>query len=289
MPSQWILCETRRFSGLAPLVEALRAASAEWPFTAAWLDLLASGGRFGRGVLHCGRWCEPGEGPASPPAAPARGAGADPGARVAHQPHLGERSSTRRSIGASGPAGSVVPPGPFFYPLDRVQSWNRLYGRRGMTQHQCVLPDADAAMLARFLGVVRAAGAAAFLVVLKDFGTAGEGLLSFPRRGLTVTLDFAVDERTPALVAALNREVVALGGRIYLAKDAFSTAEDFAAMEADRLGAFRAVQRRWDPEGRLRSRQAERLGLVEEPLGLGAAPGEERRSAVPSIEVGGRV
>jgi hypothetical protein len=71
-----------------------------------------------------------------------------------------------------------------------------------------------------------------------------------------------VGAATPSLVATINREVLAAGGRIYLAKDEFSEAADFAAMEGARLAAFLEVKRRWDPADRIRSRQAERLGLV---------------------------
>ena len=95
--------------------------------------------------------------------------------------------------------------------------------------------------------------------MLKDFGAEGSGLLSFPRPGLTLALDFAVDASTPALVAALNRHVRELGGRVYLAKDAFSTAADFAALEGERLARFQNVRRKWDPEGRIRSRLSARL------------------------------
>ena len=289
IPSPWILAERYRFGSLAPLVEALREASRAWPFTAAWLDLLAPGEGFGRGVLHCGRWCEPGEAPAAPPASP-RPLPAPPLAPGWLINPLSGRLFNTAYHWSQRPGRHVLPPGPFFYPLDRVQRWNRLYGRRGMIQHQCVLPDADATMLGRFLRVLRAAGGASFLVVLKDFGAEGEGLLSFPRPGLTLTLDFAVDGRTPALVAALNREVLALGGRVYLAKDAFTTAEDFAAMEGSRLAAFREVQRRWDPEGRLRSRQAERLGLLDAPPPR--APAARRpgslAAAARAVAAGGR-
>jgi FAD/FMN-containing dehydrogenase len=128
-----------------------------------------------------------------------------------------------------------------------------------MTQHQCVLPLAGAGEVRAFLELVRRHGGQPFLAVLKDFGAEGCGTLSFPRPGLTLALDFAVDARTPELIAALNQHVREAGGRVYLAKDAFTTAGDFAALEGERLARFQQVRRKWDPEGRLCSRLSTRL------------------------------
>jgi FAD/FMN-containing dehydrogenase len=101
-------------------------------------------------------------------------------------------------------------------------------------------------------------GGASFLSVLKDFGAEGEGMLSFPRPGVTVTFDLPIRPGTAALVARLNRLVCQEGGRIYLAKDALTTAADFARLEP-RLPAFLAERAQWDPEGRLGSALADRL------------------------------
>jgi FAD/FMN-containing dehydrogenase len=268
VPSAWVLAETRRFDSLPPLVEALREASTRWPFTAAWLDCLADGPALGRGVLHCGRWCGGGEAPATPPlprrelTVPAHAPGA-----LLNRATVGLFNRLYHATQRS--ARRIVHPASFFYPLDRVHSWSRLYGRRGMTQHQCVLPGAGAEQVGEFLAAVRRAGGAPFLAVLKDFGPEGCGLLSFPRPGLTLALDFAVDAATPALIAALNRHVLATGGRVYLAKDAFTTAADFAALEGDRLPRFQAVRRRWDPQGKIRSRLSSRL--LGDPAGAEAA------------------
>jgi len=273
IPSPWILCETLRFPRLLPLVQALREASTRWPFTAAWIDCLAGGEALGRGTLLCGRWCGRDEGPAKAP----RERFTLPVPFHAPSWLLNRVSTTLFNdlVYLTGrPGRRVVHHGKFFYPLDRVQNWNRLYGRRGMTQHQCVLPLAGADEVAAFLATVRRAGGRPFLAVLKDFGAEGSGLLSFPRPGLTLALDFAVDAGTPALVAALNRHVREAGGRIYLAKDAFSTAADFAAIEGERLARFQQVRRQWDPEGRIRSRLSARLlgdALAAAALSRGAA------------------
>ena len=121
---------------------------------------------------------------------------------------------------------------PFFYPLDAVRDWNRLYGRRGLLQHQCVVPfddgrEATRALLAR----VAESGAGSFLAVLKLFGDVpSPGLLSFPRPGVTLALDFAHrGEETVRLLHRLDGLVREAGGAVYPAKDACMTPESFRA------------------------------------------------------------
>jgi FAD/FMN-containing dehydrogenase len=134
-----------------------------------------------------------------------------------------------------------------------------MYGPRGFTQYQCVLPDSagpDAAR--RFLEVLTKRGGASFLCVIKDCGPESIGLLSFPRPGMSIALDISVRDDTQALVDALNEHVLREGGRIYLAKDAFTRAEHFRAMEP-RLEEFQRIRRKWDPELTLRSAQSIRV------------------------------
>jgi FAD/FMN-containing dehydrogenase len=150
-------------------------------------------------------------------------------------------------------------PAQFFYPLDALLDWNRLYGRRGFTQYQCVLPEAAGPAAVRgLLELLTRLGAASFLCVIKDCGDEGEGLLSFPLRGTSIALDMPVRANTQTVVDTLNEFVIRTGGRIYLAKDAFTRPEHFRAMEP-RLGAWTAIRRRWDPLGRFRSAQSVRL------------------------------
>lgn len=154
----------------------------------------------------------------------------------------------------------IVDPQAFFYPLDALDDWNLIYGKRGFTQYQCVLPHAaDNGPARRFLERFVSAGGMGFLCVIKDCGQEGRGMLSFPRPGISIALDFPIDRtKTPLLVNRLNELVLAEGGRIYLTKDTFTLAEHFRAMEP-RLEAFNRVRRTWDPEGRLRSAQSVRL------------------------------
>ena len=154
----------------------------------------------------------------------------------------------------------IVHPDAFFYPLDALDDWNLIYGRRGFTQYQCVLPHAeDNGPARRFLERFVSSGGMGFLCVIKDCGAEGKGMLSFPRPGMSIAMDFPIHPaKTPALVDHLNELVIAEGGRVYLTKDTFTRPEHFRAMEP-RLEAFNAVRRRWDPQVRIRSAQSVRL------------------------------
>ena len=120
----------------------------------------------------------------------------------------------------------------FFYPLDAVGNWNRLYGPRGLYQHQSVLPFETARKaVPALLAASREAGEASFLTVLKRFGEiTSPGLMSFPMPGYTLTLDFPNrGERTLALLDELDRITIAAGGRVNPYKDARMSAATFAA------------------------------------------------------------
>ena len=260
IPSPWILQETRRVAHLDETLAALAESARDWPFTVCWLDALASGRALGRGVLIRGRWAEPGEAPGTPPR-PLRGP-----AVPFRLPGFALNDLSVRLFNAvyraSFPARlrrSVVHPQKFFWPLDAVRHWNRIYGARGFTQFQCVLPESERpGAVRRFLAEAARRGGSSFLCVIKDCGAEGEGLLSFPRPGVSVALDLPMRRDTRALVEALADVVLAEGGRIYLAKDAFVRADQFRAMEP-RLAAFARARDRWDPERRLRSAQSVRL------------------------------
>jgi FAD/FMN-containing dehydrogenase len=96
------------------------------------------------------------------------------------------------------------------------------------------------------------------LCVIKDCGEQGAGLLSFPRAGISIALDIPIRDDTQSLVDALNELVIGEGGRVYLAKDAFTRPEHFRAMEP-RLPEWSRIRERWDPQRRLRSAQSVRI------------------------------
>lgn len=260
IPSPWILEEVRTFADLDTLLPALQAAGAQWPFTVAWADFLNPPPTCGRGVLMVGRWAEPSEAPPYPPKRRKtfRLPAVFPNWFL--QPAMVRWFNRAYFYRAQRQVGCrVVHPETFFYPLDAVLDWNRVYGPRGFTQYQCVLP-ADTGYEAHYALVrrLRELAAPVFLAVIKDCGAEGRGLLSFPRPGISYALDLPISERTQDIVDALNELVIAAGGRIYLAKDALTRAEHFRAMEP-RLAHFQAARQRWDPERRLRSALSVRL------------------------------
>jgi FAD/FMN-containing dehydrogenase len=153
----------------------------------------------------------------------------------------------------------IMKPEQFFYPLDTIHHWNRLYGPRGFTQHQSVLPEsAGVETVRQMLELLTRLGGSTFLCVIKDCGDEGQGMLSFPKRGTTIALDLPIRDNTQRVIDELNEFVAGHGGRVYLAKDAFTRPEHYRAMEP-RLEAFERVRRQWDPQGRIRSAQSVRL------------------------------
>jgi decaprenylphospho-beta-D-ribofuranose 2-oxidase len=149
---------------------------------------------------------------------------------------------------------------PYFYPLDAVLEWNRIYGRRGFAQYQCVLPlEESPAGMRRLLEEISRRGGASFLTVLKRMGPGSFGHLSFPMEGYTLAIDFPAHPETLALLDRLDAITAEHGGRIYLTKD--SRAKPSAMAAYPRLEAFREVRRRYGLCGRVESLQSRRLQI----------------------------
>jgi len=265
IPSTWMIGESHRVDSLQALLDLLIEKGQTWPYSAAWCDTLPRGGQRGRGILFLGRWAEQGE------AAP----------QLSHSPRavpipfeLPSGLLNRFTIGIFNSLvywshvrrtkRGVITPDACFYPLDAFHNWNRAYGRRGVTQHQSVVArETGAEALLEMMKVLESAHTASFLTVVKDCGAEGDGLLSFPKPGISLALDIPITARSTEIIAQLNQVVIAHQGRIYLTKDGLTSASDFQRMEP-RLERFLEVKRRWDPDNEFRSAQSERL------FGLGA-------------------
>lgn len=269
VPTPWIHQRTSTVVDIDAFGDALREAAASWPMTVGWIDCVSRGAALGRGVLLAGRWAEPGEAPAefpvlrrplAVPVMPPVSLVQPFSVRMLNAAYYRYHARRVGRSPAHDATTDVVRPSSFFYPLDAIDSWWRLYGPRGFIQYQCVLPDSAGNGAVRdFLQVVSSRGRSSFLCVIKDCGDEGIGMLSFPKRGISIALDMPFDTQSQRLVDEMNELVIAAGGRIYLAKDALTRAEHFRAMEQDRIERFLAVRRAWDPGGRIRSAQSMRL------------------------------
>ncbi|MCL2779482.1 MAG: FAD-binding oxidoreductase [Polyangiaceae bacterium] len=260
IPSGWVLMESQRVHNIGEFLDALALAAPRWPMTMGWIDCLARGNSMGRGILMAGRWAEREETKKPDPPLPleitfpvelpnwALNPLTAQAFNTAYYWHHVARKQER-----------LVPPDPFFYPLDAILQWNRAYGSRGFTQYQCVLPrEAGAAAVREFMDHLTKLGSASPLCVIKDCGPQGKGCLSFPMEGTSIAVDMAISLDIQRIVDRLNEFVIATGGRIYLTKDRFTRPEHFRAMEP-RLDAFFAAREKWDPQRRLRSAQSARL------------------------------
>jgi len=149
----------------------------------------------------------------------------------------------------------------FFFPLDAIGHWNRIYGRKGFTQYQFVLPKAVSYDgLSEALSIIEAAGLGSFMAVLKLFGKANNNYLSFPMEGYTLALDFKIQPELFELLDRLDELVLRYGGRHYLAKDARLPVPVFEQSYPG-VGAFREIRKKYDMSSTFQSLQSRRLGL----------------------------
>lgn len=274
-----ITVDYQRTADLDESLEAFSAGDAGYNYSVAWIDCLARGRSLGRSVLMRGNHAL-----ASAVSKPIwgglRGRGSDCDG-------LDGRTTRRRKSVPCFLPNAVLSPwsvrafnalyyhrhrdgqalvdyDTFFYPLDSVKHWNRIYGRRGFLQYQAALPvGSSRSGLIALLEAISSSRQASFLAVLKNFGPANAGLLSFPIAGSTLAVDFP--NTGPALgqlLDALDEIVIRHGGRVYLAKDARMSRAGFDAMYP-RADEFRRLKAELDPDSRFDSSLARRLGLSQ--------------------------
>lgn len=219
-----------RFGSLDDFFRINAEANARSRYTVAWIDTTATGSKLGRGLYI--------EGDHAPGLLPEPSGAPTPKLTIPFDAPsaLLNRWSVRAFNAAyyrqqfKPVVRKRVPYEPFFYPLDVLGGWNRLYGKRGFFQYQFVVPHTDGHTAIRtILDRIARSGEASFLAVLKTFGEVeSPGLLSFPQPGVTLALDFPNrGERTRRLFRDLDALVGEAGGRLYPAKDACMTADDF--------------------------------------------------------------
>lgn len=267
--SAWVRVDTTRLAGIEAALELMRATDDDYTYSVAWIDCLAQGPALGRSVLMQGDPATPDDLPGrivDPLAVPPR----LPCAVPVDLPGLVVSRPTVQLMNEvfyrSHPGGTyqLVDFESYFYPLDRIRHWNRGYGRGGFLQYQVTFPDETARagltiVLERLAGI----GCASFLAVLKRFGAAGSGWLSYPFPGFTLALDLPHRPGIVTFLQELEPRVLAHGGRLYLGKDAVMTPQAYRAMYP-RWRQFRDLQRDLDPEGRVSSSMARRLRMLDD-------------------------
>jgi FAD/FMN-containing dehydrogenase len=233
--SDRIAMRRERFGSLDAFFHINAEANARSRYTVAWIDTTATGPSLGRGLYIEG---DHAPGPPDGSRLPAPAEAMEPKLRVPlDAPGWLLNRLSVRAFNALYYRQQLRPVvrkevhfEPFFYPLDVLSDWNRLYGKRGLLQYQFVVPHEDGHGAVRaLLDRIARSGEASFLAVLKTFGDLeSPGLLSFPRPGVTLALDFPNrGERTWRLFRDLDALVREAGGRLYPAKDACMTAADF--------------------------------------------------------------
>ncbi|HNR30289.1 MAG TPA: FAD-binding oxidoreductase [Candidatus Hydrogenedentes bacterium] len=265
--SAYIVADYHKSRDLDDALATFEASDARYQYSVAWVDCLARGAMLGRCILMRGNHADPAQLPGSLAAKPFdvrprrdKRVPVDCPAfllnplnvRVFNNLFYGMHRSVE---------GQIIDYDRYFYPLDQIHDWNRLYGRRGFVQYQATLPTESAKGLVALLERLSTERRGSFLGVLKRFGDAGPGLLSHPMKGYTLTLDIPNRTGLVPFLRELDRILLDHGGRLYLAKDAVAAPETVAVMYPD-LDRFREIKGRVDPENRLSSSMARRLGIV---------------------------
>jgi FAD/FMN-containing dehydrogenase len=227
VPGAWIAGDSQRFGSLQEFFALAAQSDATYEYTVAWLDCAASGAKIGRGVFMRGNHVQHEAAPprqrsvrfpVTPPISPVTGLTA----QLFNELYFRRPAAQQRH--------ALWHYRPFLFPLDGLLDWNRLYGPRGFFQYQCVLPGANSTgALPEMLRLIARSRQGSFLAVLKQFGDLPSlGLLSFPRPGVTLALDFPNrGESTLQLLESLDAITRQAGGAVYPAKDARMSARSF--------------------------------------------------------------
>lgn len=226
--SSRLAVEYFKFQNLAEFFELAKTTENKYEYTVAWLDCVADGRDFGRGIFMCGNHAE------APEKRIVKSKLTVPfyfpgfvlnrySVKLFNQFYF-HRQALKRDL-------QDVSTDSFFFPLDSIKNWNKIYGKKGFVQYQCVIPESNQQQISDVLKTIVQAGQSSFLSVLKTFGSiASPGMLSFPTQGVTLALDMPFrGDKTLKLLNTLDAMVMRAGGRVYPAKDACMNAAAFNA------------------------------------------------------------
>ena len=256
--SQWINQTTIKSPNLKSVFEAFET-NAKSTYSVAWIDCLAKGENLGRSVLMIGDFSQDGD------------LNYKPKKKFNIPINIPSFALNRLSVKifnalyygkvSKGTSIQKVDIDSFFYPLDSLQNWNRIYGRNGFIQFQFILPKATSYQgLRLILEKISSKGIGSFLAVLKLYGKENDNWLSFPLEGYSLALDFKMQPNLAPFIDELSQIVAKHKGRIYLAKDALVKQEVFES-GYPKVGQFRSLRKKYGLNLHFHSLQSQRLGL----------------------------
>ncbi|MBN2162341.1 MAG: FAD-binding oxidoreductase [Pontiellaceae bacterium] len=261
--------ETVRAANLGEIMDCFEV-SVGWTYSVAWIDCLAKGDSMGRSIMMRGEHAQTHE-LVSPTHkhAPLK---VNKGMQLAvpfRFPNFALNPLSMKAFNFAyynkcrpGTHQHLVDYNSFFYPLDAISNWNRIYGKRGFTQYQFVIPkEAGREGMARILKRITDSGLGSFLAVLKLFGEQ-DSFMSFPMEGYTLALDFPISQKAMELFKELDAMVADYGGRLYLAKDSRMDAAMFEKTYANADEFRQAVTLLNEGETRFASLQSKRIGIT---------------------------
>lgn len=258
IPSSDIIVTTIKAPNLETVLETFEEHAAS-TYSVAWIDCLARGKHLGRSLLMLGEHAE--NGLLTVHASQTLPVPFDMPARLLNHATIKAFNALFYGKAVRSRHTRRIPFEPFFYPLDKLADWNRLYGRLGFVQYQFVLPKAAGVVGLRDVLVhIANSGRGSFLSVLKVFGKANAHHLSFPMEGYTLALDFKVEPAVFELLNELDRIVLRNGGRLYLSKDARMSEATFKTCYP-RWQEFQQVRAQYHALDKFASVQSRRLGL----------------------------
>jgi decaprenylphospho-beta-D-ribofuranose 2-oxidase len=264
--SAWLGCEVIRAANIDHAIAAFERRDAQYNYSAAWIDAASARGSLGRAVVWFGNFAARDSLDIRHRGAPfvikRRMSAAAPfdfpaAALNPLMVHTFNSAYYRRHPDTPR---TLIDYERFFFPLDSIRDWNRIYGSAGFVRYQCVFPERESREgLVEMLEAVSSSRRACSPAGLKKFG-AQEGILSFPMPGYTLSLDFPMREGLMPFLERLDEIALKHGGRVYLAADARMRAETFAAMYLN-LPRWRAIKREADPDRRFSSSLSRRLQM----------------------------